>query len=224
MKRILIVVIIIIVLVIAGFFSPWLNWNLSLSNLIGFGPKKSVAGLKVFSLLGELEVYMDNTYQGRANPEEGALEVTDISIGTHEILIKRADKEDNYFILKEAVKFEEGVDVVVSYDLGPNDKFSEGHIFYAEKSFSTDQTKLNLISSPDKAKVFIDDRLIGETPISGVDLDITSTRKIKLQKDNYDEIEFNILPDNQEERDKLKGYTLNLEVRMFLIPIQIQRN
>lgn len=226
MKKFGFILIIIILLIVLGSWSPWLNWNFSLARILGLGSKDTSSGLTVFSLVGETEVYIDNVYQGVSSPESGNIEVLDVEPGIHEIkLIRKSTPASSYYELKRSIKFEEGIDVIISYELGPTKDFSEGHIFYAEKNFNQNQTALlNIISSPDKAKLYIDDIFKGETPISSIEMDLTKKHKIRLEYVGYDTIEFEILPSEQEERDKLKGYTLNLEINMFLIPLDVTRN
>jgi hypothetical protein len=119
--------------------------------------------------------------------------------------------------------FEEGVNVIASYELGPveSNHFTEGHIFYAEKSFSNDETTLNITSSPNDARFYLDDQLIGNTPLTDYEIDLQSRHSVRLEKEGYETIEFTILPDSQSARDRLKGYELNLEINMFRYPLNI---
>ncbi len=221
-KKVTIVIIFFVLILLLGVWSPWLNWRVSLGSMLGLGEKSEASGMKVYSLIGELEVYLDNEYKGSATPEEW-LDVVDIAPGSHEIkLIRKSSPEGGYYNFLRKINFENSVDVIISYELGPNQKFSEGHIFYAEKRVtSAENAFLNIISNPDNAKIFLDSTLIGESPISNVEIDLTSQHEIRLEKEGYDPIEFTILPETQEERDSLKGYNLNLEINMFLIPIDV---
>jgi len=223
MKKIIIAIVFIIILLICAIWSPWLSWNLTFGQLLGLGTKPSYSGLKIFSLVGEVDAYLDNEYIGTISPETGCLDDNQISPGTHEVKITRkSDPAGSYYELVKNINFEIGIDVIISYELGPSKEFSEGHIFYAEKSFiDTNKSKLNVTSVPDKSKLYLDDIFIGETPLFDIDIDLSSQHKIKLVHDGYDTIEFKILPESQEDRDKLKGYKLNLEINMFLIPIKL---
>lgn len=222
MKKVIVIAIFLIIMFVLGIWSPWLNWRISLGSMLGLGTKTEASGMKVFSLIGEIDVYLDNEYKGSAVPEEG-LDVVDISPGSHEVkLVRKSDPEGSYYDFLRKINFENSVDVIISYELGPNQKFSEGHIFYAEKRVTNSNNAfINIISNPDNAKIYIDSNLIGESPVSNVEIDLTSQHEIRLEKEGYDQIEFTILPETQEERDSLKGYNLNLEINMFLIPIKI---
>ncbi|HEX9804973.1 MAG TPA: PEGA domain-containing protein [Candidatus Dojkabacteria bacterium] len=225
MKKILIIGSIILFLIIIGIWSPWLNWNISLSRIFGLDTKEEASGLQVFSLVGEIEVYLDNEFLGTTKPEDGTpLSYLEIKPGVHTIqLFRQSDPQGSYYLLSRDIVFEDGLEVIISYELGPTQEFSEGHIFYAEKSFSSrDKALLNTISTPDKSRLYIDNTFIGETPASSIELSLDKVHTIKLEKEGYDTIEFNILPESQEERDKLKGFTLNLEANMFLIPLEIE--
>jgi hypothetical protein len=223
MKKYVIIIVIIIGLIILGFLSPWFNWNLSLSRIFGYGSKNTQAALQVYSLVGELEVYLDNEFRGSTTPEGGGLELDQITPGTHELRLKRKSTvADSYFELVRNIKFEEGVDVIASFELGPTREFSEGHIFYAQKNYNAaSETNLNVISVPDNASLYIDNNLIGNTPVANTNINLNAQHTIKLVHPGYDTIEFKILPDNQDDRNKLKGYTLNLEVNMFLLPLKV---
>lgn len=225
MKRVVVVIAIFIALIILGFLSPWNNFRLSFSQLLGLGSIEEKAGVKVFSLVGEMEIYIDNEFQGTVTPESSPFEVLDLTPDFHQIRLKRKSTPDQaYFEFNRTIKFEKGLDVTISYELGPTTEFSEGHVFYAEERFDNSSTKLNVLSTPEGASLYLDDNFIGETPISNVDIDLNAQHKIKLEKAGYDTIEFNILPESQEERDKLKGYNLHLDINMFLVPINIIDN
>lgn len=223
MKKATIIIGFILLLIFIGFFSPWFNWQLSFGRLIGLGAKDTASSLKVYSLVGDIEVYLNNEYQGTASSTGGNFEKADIVPGNYEIKLKRkSDPEGAYFELKRTIKFEDKIDVIISYELGPTQEFSEGHILFAEKSYdSTDDTRLNITANPQGSKVFIDNNFIGEAPLTNISVDTNSQKTIKLEKEGYDTIEFKILPENKEDRDKLKGLTLNLEINMFLNPIKI---
>ena len=117
------------------------------------------------------------------------------------------------------------MEVVMAYDLGPSEAFSEGHILFTSKNYKKNQNPVvNIISSPEDVNVFIDDEQIGTSPINELELDLSRQHKIRFEKTGYDSLEFMILPEDQESRDKLKDLTINLEVNLFLQPVKIIKN
>lgn len=223
MKKTAIIITFIITLVILAFWSPWLNWNLSIGQFIGLGKVDDSAGLKVYSLLGEMDVYIDNEYKGSTSPDTDYFEILQIDPGKYNLSLKRkSNPEGAYFEFSKDITFESGIDVIVVYELGPTKRFSEGHIFYAEKSFESDsQPKINILTEPENTKIYIDDNFLGEGPLSGIDISLQKQHKIRVEKEGYDTIEFDIFPSTQDERDKLKGYELYLDINLFLIPLDI---
>jgi hypothetical protein len=219
------IIIIILVAFLLAVWSPWNSWNLSITRLLGIEPPEEIGGLEVSSLAGTLEVYVDGNLKGTVDPEKSPLIIPAVEPGERQIkLIRKSDVEGAYYQFNKLVKFESGVDVILAYELGPTAEFSEGHIIYATKTakVSNPEVSLNLTSSADDSEVKIDDLDIGQTPIVAYKLDLTKQHKLLISKNGYESQEFIILPAEQKDRDKLKGYNLNVDVDLFLQPIAVK--
>lgn len=221
LKKLFILTITIIFLAILAFWSPWQNWNLSWINLLGIESKEEFAGLKVISLAGDIDVYIDDEYQGTAL-DGNYLEVTPINPGEHFITLQRPSDTAQYTEIVRKVNFEPGIDVVIGYEIGPTEEFSEGHILGVRKSFISETGPfLEVFSTPENISVTIDGKYIGETPIKSLSIDANSKHTLKFEKDGYDSLEIEILPDEQEARDLLRDYILTLEINLFARPVNI---
>ncbi|MFQ5492823.1 MAG: hypothetical protein ACE5DX_01540 [Candidatus Dojkabacteria bacterium] len=221
LKKIALVILILSGLLVLAVWSPWQNWNLSLTNLLGIEAKEEFSALKVKSLTGEIDIFIDGEYRDTASPETDLLEIFPIDPGEHTVLLRRRNHEDYEEVVRK-INFEPQIDVIVGYEIGPSETFSEGHILYARKSFASPGSPLlEIFSSPEKINVFLDNQFIGETPLKDVNLDISDQRKLRFEKDGYDELEIIVLPESQEERDKLKDTILTIEINLFARPINI---
>ncbi len=223
MKNLGRIVLLLIVLVLIGIWSPWNSWDFSFLSLIGIDKDSTYSTLKVKSLSGSIDIYVDEKLEGNVVDDESFAEINTIKEGMHLIKLQRKSEAGNvYFELNKEINFISGVEVVMAYDLGPSEAFTEGHILYASKNFKKNENPiLNVISAPIEVNVFIDDEQIGTTPLNELELDISRQHKIRFEKDGYDSLEFMILPEDQESRDKLKDLTINLEVNLFLQPVKI---
>jgi hypothetical protein len=220
MKKVLIILTIIIALIGLAIWAPWYRWNFNFLSLFGIENVEKYSDLKVKSLSGEIEIYVDKEFKGSVTDNEDFADIT-LKVGDHAIELKRRSPA-NYYSFNETITFEQGVEVDVAYDLGPSETFSEGYVFYTKKNFTNDgKPKLNIYSAPDMTKVFIDDIFIGESPLRSIDLDISKQHTVKFQKDGYDDLVFTILPENIEDRQKLVNFDLIIETKLFLQPVKI---
>lgn len=203
-------------------WSPWNKWDFTFWELIGIQTEEKYSTLKVKSLSGEIDIYIDDKYEGTVIDDETYAEINTVEKGSHVVRLKRKSDSNNYYEFIKEITFEPGVEVVMAYDLGPSEIFSEGHVLYTTKSYKANNNPiLNIISFPDSVNTFIDGEQIGTTVINGLELDINMQHKIRFEKEGYDSLEFLILPESQENRDKLKGLIINLEVNLFYQPINI---
>jgi hypothetical protein len=176
----------------------------------------------VSSLAGEIEITLDGEKKGSVGPEGSPFLIEDISPGKKLLTLTRvADDTDSYISIERLINFDPKVDTVIAYELGPTEEFSEGHIITAFKSYiNKDKTKLNITSNVKGVDVYFDSRNIGQTPLNSIDLNINTVHKLKFEKKGYETLEISLLPEEEEERMKLAGYDINLEVNLFLIPIR----
>lgn len=226
MKKIAILLIILPLCVLIGLWSPWRSINIDIPKLFGIANQDLKSGLQVYSLSGTLEIYIDNQLKGEVTPEESPYFVDAIDPGEH--LVKLARKSENtksYWTFNKLVTFEKGTNVVISYNIGPSEAFSEGHIIYAiTKDDSKAATALNIKSSQEAFSIQFD-----STPFEKVTfneytslLDLTKQHSIKINKSGYEQLEFVILPSSQEERDKLKSYDIVIEAQLMLQPVSVE--
>jgi hypothetical protein len=214
-------------LVVLAIWSPWDQWNFSFLKLIGVDNSEVYATLKVKSLEGELEIYVDQELKGTANSADADFaEITPISIGEHTVTLKRkpaaANSTAKFFELTRKINFEPGIDVVIAYDLGPSENFTEGHILYTRKNYTkAAEPLLNVVSMPEGVEVSIDGVVVGTAPLKDIQLNKNSQHKIKFTKAGYDALEITIMPEKQEGRDLLMNLTLMLEVNLFAQPLKV---
>jgi len=221
MKKVLVIVIIFIVLLILALWGPWYKWNFNFYSLVGINTPEKYSDLKVKSLAGTIDIYIDKQYQGSVSDNEDSADIASITSGEHEITLKRSSQYE-YYEFDHKVDFEQGVETVIAYDLGPSEIFSEGHILYAKKNFANNgNPKLLVYCSPSATKVYLDGIYVGDTPLQNIDLDPSKQHTIKLQKTGYIDLEFKILPDNETDREKLSGFDIVVEAKLFLKPFYV---
>jgi hypothetical protein len=212
---------IVIFLVILGLWSPWNNWNINLLNLFGIDSNEKYSTLKVKSIQGSFNIYIDDEINGSATDNSDFFEINPITPGEHTISLRK-ESNGNYFQFVRKVNFEPGLDVVVAYDLGPSQSFSEGHILYTRKNFlNTKNPRLSVYSSPEDVSVYLDDILIGTTVIKDFELDKAIQHKLRFEKKGYDTMEIMILPEDIADREKLSNYDIIIEANLFLQPVNI---
>ena len=220
-KKVLTIILIGAFLVVLGLWSPWYKLNLNFFNLFGINSANKYSILKVKSLHGDLSVYIDDQLKATATDNTDFTEISPITPGEHKITLKKQNN-GNYYQFERKVNFEPGLDVVLAYDLGPSQLFSEGHLLYSRKNFlNLANPRLTIYSSPDNVEVYIDGNLVGNTVIKDIELDISKQHNMKFIKKGYDTIEMTLLPELQSDRDKLKNYDLIFEVNLFTQPIKI---
>lgn len=205
-----------------GLWSPWLNWGINISDLFGVESPDKISGLEVYSVAGTLQVFVDDDSVGSADPD-APLFVDGLEPGTKAVRIVRdSDVEGAYWTFNQLVNFEENINVVISYYLGPEAEFSSGHIITAEKKDAEQE-----------------DNLIIKTDIEGFNLDINGISNrvesdqystslpfnnqivLKITESGYEETEFRILPEDEEERLKLEDYIITVDIQMLLQPVTI---
>ena len=129
MKNFIKFLIVLLICVLLGLWSPWLKLNVSLSDIFGVEKPDKISGLQVYSLSGEMEVFLDGESQGTVTPDNSPLVVDAISPGEKSVGLKRVSEVPGaYWEFNKVITFEENIDVVLSYILGPEEEFSEGNI------------------------------------------------------------------------------------------------
>jgi hypothetical protein len=227
MKKILLLTLAIILLVLLAVWSPWLRWNFNIAGLFGVSKPEAISGLTVNSLAGEIEVFLDNQSVAKVTPEVSPFILDRVTPGEHLVTIKRTgDFASTYSSLNKLLTFEENSSVVITYNIGPDEVFSEGHIIYTTKKEGDVNSKLNISVNTDEFNFTYDglpvEKVKGKNKT--LDLDFNSQHTIKISKSGFESLEFTILPETQEERDLLKQFDLNVEVQLMLQPVEVVSN
>lgn len=212
-----------LLLLACAIWSPWLSWDFSPLQLLGIVPPPAVGGLQVTSLAGSMKVYVDGEDMGTVDPETSPVLIPAITPGQRQIrLVRETEVVGGYWEFNRLIEFDSGVDVVIAYELGPTEEFSGGHVIYATRVETAGTNVLLGVSGmPDLQEVVLDNLPIGNTPILGMELDPTQQHIVKLSRSGYETQEFTLLPSDVAEREKLRGYKLNVEVKLFMLPIAI---
>lgn len=144
------------------------------------------------------DVIIDGTKVGTT-----PLDLDSVKPGTHTIKLQN---ENNFY--EESIMFSKNSQVVISRDLGISKLFSSGQTFSLDdKDLSS---KINVVSEPSQAKVFIDDAEVGKTPYSSTAL-TDGEYDLRIEKDGYEP---------QIARIKIqKSFKLNVLVQLFPIPV-----
>lgn len=225
MRRAAIIVLILLSCTLLALWSPWLSWNIDLRPLFGVKIPEVNAGIQVFSLAGELELLIDGVSIKTINTDNSPYFYDTITPGDRLITLRRSsDIKDAFWEFNELIRFIEGTSVTVSFNLGPEEVFSEGHIIYAiPKKESSTLNKLTITTNVEDVNIKLDNRVIekadGFNYSTNINLD--GQRSVEISKRGYDPLEFTILPETQENRDKLRNFDLNLEVHLMLQPVPV---
>jgi hypothetical protein len=225
MRKFFWVTIILFGLLALAAWSPWRNINIDVASLFGLSTPEQVSGLQVVSLAGNLEVSIDGNLEGTAT-ETSPLILPKVTPGDRIIKLQRkSDLANAYITYSKLVKFTPGTDVILAYEIGPAAQFSGGHLIVASGiGNQADNVKLTLTSNVAGASVEINSVAVGSTPLLNFDVSTLSQQSIKITKAGYETQEFLLFPESQAERDKLRGLNLDVQVDLFLQPIQIDIN
>lgn len=220
-KKLLVLIIFIVLTLLCALWSPWNYWDISIAQLAGVQKPPEFARLQVSSLAGEVEIYVDDESYGSVGPEGSPFLIEDIKPGKRLVRLERRG-DGKYINLERLIDFYTEVDTVIAYELGPNTQFSEGHFITAFKNaVNRDKVKLNVFSEPNGSTVFLDGKELGKTPLENIELDITKVHQLQLKKDGYEPQSVSLLPGDEEDRKSLKGFDINVEARLFLLPLRV---
>ena len=226
MNRKLLILLLLIGFVVLAFWSPWLYLKLDFAQLFGVSGPESISGLQVHSLAGELEVYLDGELKGTSSADKEPLILDRVVPGDYLLTLKRkSDARSAYWDFNKLITFVPGMSVIVSYNLGPEEIFSEGHIIYTSKKESiSEKSKLHIEMSVDDPEISIEDlsvqRINSREYLSELTFD--KTHKITIKKSGYEGLEFVILPDNQDERNAVSQFNLNIDIQLMLQPVKVE--
>ncbi|MCA9381558.1 hypothetical protein KC678_04800 [Candidatus Dojkabacteria bacterium] len=224
MKTFIRLVILVLVLVLLGLWSPWLQWNVDIAKIFNVEKPDKISGLEVYSLLGDIQVEIDDIAQeGTASAsEDRALIIDAIEPGEKSVTVKRISNVSGaYWEYRDIVTFTEGINTIITLGLGPEEEFSEGTVITATKK-TNENYNLKLKSDTTDFNAEIDGvpHAVNSNEFTqSISLDQQHT--IKITKEGYETLEFTILPGEQSDRDKLVNYIINVETKLMLQPVQI---
>lgn len=212
--------------VLVSVWSPWIYINLDITNIFGIVKPEEISGLKVVTLASDLEIFIDNEKRGELLEKDRTFIIDRVNPGNRLITLKRlGETATNYWVYNKIVNFEKNTTVVMAFNIGPSEFFSEGHIIYAiKKSDLSSPTKLNIIMEGETGGVV---QVNSESPVILRDskyttfISLEQQNKILVSKNGFESQEFTILPDTQEERDKFKEYDINVEIKLLLQPLDL---
>jgi hypothetical protein len=225
MKRFVTGVFISTICVLLGVWSPWVGVSWDINSFFGVSKKEPISTLYVSSLSGELEVFIDGDSFGSVNVEDSPLIIDSISGGEHLVSLKRKEFSEDYWKFNKLIKFTPETSVVIAYSLGPSEIFSEGNIIYAiEKESSDDRTELTVKLNVEDAFVSLDN-----IPMQAINsrtfkefISLSEQHSLSISKLGYETFTFTILPELQEDRDKLKKYNILVEAQLLQQPIILE--
>ncbi|BCX13476.1 MAG: hypothetical protein KatS3mg085_008 [Candidatus Dojkabacteria bacterium] len=225
MRSFIVIVFIASFCVILGLWSPWVGASIDLNTFFGVEQKKEISSLYVSSLSGELEVFIDGENVGAVDTETSPLIIDSVSAGEHLVSLRRKNLTNEYWRLNKLITFTPETAVVIAYNLGPNEKFSEGNIIYAvEKDSEDERTELTVRLNVEDAFVSLDDipmQSINATTFKEY-ISLNQQHTMSVSKVGYETFTFTLLPESQEDRDKLKKYNILVEVQLLQQPIILE--
>lgn len=156
------------------------------------------SGLSADSIYGKADAFIDGEKIGTT-----PIDAQKIDPGNHTLKLKGVEQ-----MYETSIHFTAGSQVIVNRDLGVSTDFSSGQNFWFDsKDLSS---KINVISDPPQAAVFIDDVEVGKTPYSSTAL-TDGEYNLKISKAGYE---------TQNARIKIqKNFKLNVSIKLFLLPV-----
>jgi hypothetical protein len=226
-KNFLRLLIVFFVCVLLGLWSPWLNLKLNFSELFGVATPNPVSGLEVNSLSGEIDVFIDGEFVGSAkentDTEISSLLVDAISPGEHPVkLVRKTEIPGAYHDFEKVINFQEGINVVVSFSIGPEPEFTEGQIITARPR-NSETHNLEISLNQDKSTVIVNGistAVLEKTVNQTITFDKQS--EIRIAKPGFEEIQFKLLPEDEAERKKLETYIIEVDAYLMLQPVQVE--
>lgn len=222
MKTFLKTLLVIVVLLLLALWSPWSKWSIDLRPLFGVNDPGSIAGLMVNSLSGNIEVTVDNQVVGSAS-DEAPLIIDDIDPGEKLVKLRRiTDVENAYWSYSKVIDFEQGTTAVLSFNLGPSEEYSEGNIIYFQKKLG-ENPNIHFSFNQDNVSVQVETQVFNNVNKSGVStpLDTTAQKEIKIIKVGYEELEFKLLPEDAEDRERVKDFDIYVDVYLMKQPVKV---
>ncbi|MBP7859943.1 PEGA domain-containing protein [Patescibacteria group bacterium] len=161
------------------------------------------SALSVSSKYKEAKVYYKGKLLGMT-----PIENTNIAAGKGELSVKGENYE-----FKREITISPNTLTSINYDTAVSKDFSAGYVVWYDKTGGS-SASIFVSSLPLGAKVFINSKEFGETPLTLSEKDILNTKEnsytLTIEKDGYENQKMNLKLD--------KGYTLNIFSNLFLKP------
>ena len=218
-KKFLFILIVLIAAIVGAIYIPWDNLLVIPDRLLGVGD--NVSSLKVYSLGGDMKIFIDDEEKGLVSETDNYKEILPISEGLHEVRLTRIASRDGFYkdFVKE-IDFVGSFDTVISWEAGPSEKSSSGWILYAaEGNNQNNNSKLNFSCIPENCSLVFNQDKVEVAPFQDYSINLDKKYSLKAREDGYLDLEFELLPEEQEARDKLENYELFLEVNLYKIPL-----
>lgn len=215
MKKILITLFIVCLLV-AAVYSPWQYISINLESLFGIKNNSNQSSLEITSLGGIINVYIDNNNLGKTSVNEQKLEIAPIVPGIHTVKLVR---KDNYYIFSKSINFVAGGKVSMGFEIGPTQNTTNGWIMIPTPKINENKnTYLIMNLDPPKSTILINNQKIDTTIFV---VDVEKIYDIKIQKDDYLPITFQILGLSKEKLNQYRNFNIELDVKLFSLPIKV---
>jgi len=171
-----------------------------------FSGKNGKAALSVKVFYGDANVTIDEKDYGKAPVYTENIYAKDLTVSI----------DGNSRSYTTVIKPSADTEAVVNRDLGINDYFSSGQNIWFEKTGGPDSIISVISSSVKNVSVLVEGVEVGKTPVRFATKDLLSENdnnkyKIIFSKEGYDNQILNVVVK--------KGYTLNINIDMFLKPL-----
>ena len=219
MKKVGLCIVVLIIAIIGAILIPWQKLNIFKDKLIGVD--NNYASLKVYSLGGDMKVFLDDEDKGVIKSQDPFLEIFPIESGKHNVRLKRVTSDESFYPdFEREVDFAKGFDTVIGCEIGPTKESSSNWLIYAQQTNNNNGAALvNITSDIENCNVIFNDSDTQTIPVQSKSIGLDQQYNIKVSKEGYQDLEFQILPEEQEARDRLDGYILYIEVNLYKIPI-----
>lgn len=157
---------------------------LLLTGLVLFYISRPKTALLTIESIPKTQIYIDGEYKGDT-PRE-----IEVSPGDRLLKLQPVDQNQSYSNYETRVKTVAGVKTIVRRILGGEEEKASGEIISFKKA-SSSSADFSIISTPDAASVFIDNKFIDSTPLKVTDLS-PGVHKIQIKAQGYESREFEI--------------------------------
>ena len=222
MKKILFFILGFVLLIGLAIWSPW--DHVATSQLKTSVDDYQVGSLIFTSLAGEVEVFIDGESQGVAKIGSEPLKVNAVPKGSRKVKLQRKTEALGFYhVIEKEVVFQEGIGVVMAYEVGPTKETSMGYTLFAttipEQVTTNQNADLTISTNVEGVDISVDDEVVGKTPINTQKILTTNNHQMTFSKDGYLPLEFELFPNDQNQRSKFSGANVTVIVDLYKIPL-----